>query len=178
MVFRIDKCILKERRVFSPNHYLGSLCKRGHEYQDTGKSLKRTTDGGCLKCRGIHGAIYQKKYKETINAKSRRWRESNKEKVAQINKRQYERNREALILRSKLRFGELYKATPAWSDKAKIRLIYQKARQLTDTTGIKHQVDHIIPLKSPLVCGLHVPENLQVLTANQNAKKSNHWRLA
>jgi 5-methylcytosine-specific restriction endonuclease McrA len=38
---------------------------------------------------------------------------------------------------------------------------------------VKHEVDHIVPLKSPLVCGLHVEHNLQVIPATQNRRKHN-----
>lgn len=34
-------------------------------------------------------------------------------------------------------------------------------------------VDHIHPINHPLLCGLHVPWNLQLLTPEENARKGN-----
>lgn len=67
-------------------------------------------------------------------------------------------------------------ATPAWADQTKITAIYTEAQRLTELTGIRHEVDHVVPLQSRLVCGLHVEHNLQVIPATVNRSKSNrHW---
>jgi hypothetical protein len=67
------------------------------------------------------------------------------------------------------------KATPSWGDFDKIKQIYLEAVRLTETTGIKYEVDHIVPLTNKLVCGLHVEYNLQIIPFNENRKKSNKF---
>tara|TARA_Y100000296_G_C5120234_1_gene229990 strand:+ start:50 stop:664 length:615 start_codon:yes stop_codon:yes gene_type:complete len=67
-------------------------------------------------------------------------------------------------------------ATPHWLTEEHhnmIKLIYKQAKQLTETTGIEHHVDHIVPLRGKKISGLHVPWNLQILTKRENLKKSN-----
>ena len=67
------------------------------------------------------------------------------------------------------------KATPIWADKDAIKQFYIEAQRLTTETGIKHEVDHIIPIQGKLVSGLHVPANLQILTEFENISKSNRF---
>ena len=66
-------------------------------------------------------------------------------------------------------------ATPVWADKEAIARVYALRDQATLTTGTPHDVDHIVPLNHPLVSGLHVPANLEVIPAAANRLKSNRW---
>src|SRR5688500_7560791 len=68
-------------------------------------------------------------------------------------------------LNSKRRAWKL-NATPPWADLNKIRDIYMACPE-----GC--HVDHIVPLKGSKVCGLHVENNLQYLTAKENIQKKN-----
>ena len=60
---------------------------------------------------------------------------------------------------------------PKWIDAKEIKNIYDKAVELSLSTGVKYVVDHIYPLEHPLMCGLTVPWNLQVITHKKNIKK-------
>lgn len=67
--------------------------------------------------------------------------------------------------------------TPSWADLTAIQAIYKQARRLTHQTGVEHHVDHVIPLQSKLVCGLHVHTNLQILTGSENIRKRNRFEV-
>lgn len=67
--------------------------------------------------------------------------------------------------------------TPPWADLEAMRAIYAEARRLTRETGIPHHVDHDIPLQGKLVSGLHVHNNLQILTGSENSRKRNRFEV-
>lgn len=64
-------------------------------------------------------------------------------------------------------------AKPAWADDKAIREFYRRADHETLRTGVKMHVDHIVPLISKKVCGLHCEFNLQLLPASENVRKGN-----
>lgn len=69
-------------------------------------------------------------------------------------------------------------ATPRWLTSehyVQIEAFYTLAKDLEIQTGIKHHVDHIVPLQGNNVSGLHVPWNLQVIKAEDNIKKGNRF---
>jgi len=82
---------------------------------------------------------------------------------------------DALLMK---RYARKRHATPAWANFEAIRAFYRKAHRLTIETGVRHEVDHIVPLQSPFVCGLHVEYNLQILTSLENKKKRNYLHAA
>lgn len=79
--------------------------------------------------------------------------------------------REASKSASDRREKVLALASPAWRDRQKIKAIYAEARRLTKDTGVQHHVDHHYPLQGKLCCGLHVHQNLRILTAAANQRK-------
>lgn len=75
--------------------------------------------------------------------------------------------------------AEKLKRVPVWltdEDIEKIKSIYREALKVTHETGKVHHVDHIIPLQGDIVSGLHVPDNLQVITAKENFVKNNRHK--
>jgi len=56
-----------------------------------------------------------------------------------------------------------------------LRRVQLEAQLLSIDTGVKYEVDHIIPLVHDQVCGLHVPANVQILTKAENRQKASRF---
>lgn len=68
------------------------------------------------------------------------------------------------------------RAKPSWANDNYIELFYFLAKEDERITGVKRNVDHIVPLISPYVCRLHTEDNLQILTFKENNSKGNlYW---
>lgn len=180
-----------EAKAAGAQHYFtGEPCKYGHV-------APRKTKGACVECLKVEWskgnetrAEYFRQYNRREEVKSRKneWYLENHDKVKQAAatrpveiKRQYqvawkERNVVWVRADTKARRRKHRQATPSWltkRQKAETRQMYQIAITMTQTTGEQYVVDHIYPLRSDVVCGLHVPWNLRVMTQDENLKKSN-----
>jgi len=64
---------------------------------------------------------------------------------------------------------------PFWIKDKDLKPFFDEAKMLTAETGVKHSVDHIIPINHELVSGLSVPANLQVIKSKYNFAKGNKF---
>ena len=112
-------------------------------------------------------------------ADARAWYEKNKDAVKAATKARSIRLRAELrpqnAERMRRRSARKILATPLWADVFAMRRLYEEAARKTVETGFPHQVDHIVPLVSRMVCGLHTQHNLAVITKNENQEKSNRF---
>lgn len=77
-------------------HYLGSLCKASHEYESTGKSLRRNPGGQCVICDRQSSMERYRNNTEEYARQAKLWKEQHPEKVKEIKAAYRERNREKL----------------------------------------------------------------------------------
>ena len=118
---------------------------------------------------------WRKKRPEHVKAKRRRnYMESRERELEKA--REWKRNNVARCnyLKAKRTAAKL-RATPSWANQKAIQAFYKESARLTELTGIAHHVDHIVPLQSPWVCGLHCEANLQILPYYENQSKSNRY---
>lgn len=112
-------------------------------------------------------------------ARVKQWDEENKDRRPkyQQNYQNKEENRHKITERNNHRRAVKIKAEPKWIDRDALKEIYKEARKRTKEDGIQYHVDHIVPLRHELVCGLHCEDNLQVLTEKENLEKSNNFNI-
>ncbi len=130
--------------------------------------------------------------KEAISAQQKSYREANRGRESQRKRAWYEANKEHTVTY----YREYRKRRPEvnreyvnrvraqkkqgcieWDDKELneliIKEIYAHCQYINELTGVKHEVDHILPMNGKQVSGLHHYSNLRVITADENRRKSN-----
>ena len=108
------------------------------------------------------------------------WREKHKERLNAYGKQYREKRKEHYNFLCQKRKIDLLKRTPAWlteDDLWVIEQAYELAALRTKMLGIEFHVDHIIPLRGKTVSGLHVPQNIRVVTWLENQRKTNKFEV-
>lgn len=174
------------------SYFTGKLCKHGHI------SFRHTRNGECKECQNkryednkeyfIEKANKWKKENPDAAKKSARERgrikyyrdvESSRQKRMEYYFKNHEdekkshrdwvrRNLAKINAYNKRKRKRIEVATPSWANIIEIEKIY-----LSCPEGM--QVDHIIPISSKYVCGLHCESNLRHLDAFENQSKGNRY---
>lgn len=104
------------------------------------------------------------------------WRVKNRERRNASERARPKDNVLNAARRARYRAAQL-QASPTWLTaihRAQMQEFYDVSVALTTQTDIVHHVDHIHPLRAAKLRGLHVPWNMQVLTARANQTKNAH----
>jgi hypothetical protein len=103
------------------------------------------------------------------------WRNRNRLRVRELCREYADRNPGYVALKSaRKKAAKANRSMPLSDhDKQWMRKIYDDALKQSQVTGRPHDVDHVIPLRGDLVSGLHVPWNLQIMSASKNRAKRN-----
>jgi hypothetical protein len=141
----------------SQTYDTGKPCKHGHF------SPRYVSTHACIECQKAIGQA---------------WAQANAEKMRQSNKKQYTKSPDKTNARYAKRRAAKKQATPKWVGEGELFFLqeaYALAKEREKIFGFKWEVDHIVPLNSKVVCGLHVPKNLRVVPHMVNRIKGNKF---
>ena len=168
-------------------NYHGKICNKHPELRG-----ERYKDGHCVGCAKEHGKqryatasestavwkAWRKDNPEKARAARIRWRAANPKKVTLAKAKWRKANRDKINACDSAREARKLQATPTWNsefDALVFAEAFALAKLRTKITGIKWHVDHAVPLRSKMVCGLHTGSNIQVIPARDNQSKSNRY---
>lgn len=136
------------------------ISERNKKNRDKNRGKKRDKD-----------SAYYEKNKEKIVARTTAWRSENKDLAKSYEKKWRENNRHVRLAAQAAYRSAKDNATPKWLTplhKKTIQDFYKGCPK-----GM--EVDHIVPIRSNVACGLHVPWNLQYLPAKTNHAKASNF---
>jgi hypothetical protein len=153
-------------------------CKKCHVEKPLMDFYKKIScrDGLTKVCKACIGSYRKGRLIVTLEsrrAQAKRWARENKYRLAAAASRWQKKHPSRANANTAAYEASKIKATPKWSNRFFISEAYDLAFRRTIATGFEWQVDHIVPLRSKLVCGLHTEKNLQVIPRKENELKGN-----
>lgn len=190
---RIDQRVVT-KEIEGINHSTCATCQilKPFDMFRTRKLSRNGIDSSCKECvreyervarlkNGIryrergHNWVLNNKEKVIESNRKQRSKEGSKEKQSIFKKEWIKKNYAYVQHTNRLREADKLQALPTWADKEKIAKIYQESTELNKNSSQQYHVDHIVPLRSGLVCGLHCEFNLQIITKEENLAKGNRY---
>jgi hypothetical protein len=190
------KChVLKNAEDFYANKRvkdgLNSFCILCHKEDSQARKRKNRADVDFRLAEQKYKKQYREKNRDAHKAYMQKWHSENSEQqiLYRSEYRKYnsnyfleyrKNNRHKLTAKSRKRQIALINRTPNWlrhDDYWMMEQAYEIAALRTKMFGFAWHVDHKIPLLGKRVSGLHVPENLQVIPAQDNISKSNKFEV-
>lgn len=151
----------KEQRLEDPEKY--NERNRNYRAENRDSEIQRQRD-------------YYSNCKEELLLKASLKRKEDPEKFSNRYKKYYQKNKPSIFANEAKRRATLLSSKEiSWSELD--QFVNTEAFSLCilreHTTGFKWQVDHMIPLKAKVVCGLHVWNNFQCIPKIVNLTKKN-----
>ena len=190
------KSLSEAQRLGEKFYFTGKPCKEGH------LEPRYTSSAECVICRRAkstarhnekrdeileQGRIRGKekyhgdeKYRLKILEWQKQYREKNRELRRESQRRYVENNKEKVKVGAIKYYYKRKKAVNAYSSDELTEFAFSEARELCnlrkEVTGFDWEVDHVVPLISKKVCGLHKWTNFAVIPASVNRSKQNtYW---
>ena len=170
-------CAKNKNKIYMQNNK-EKRRKYEKEYYSRPDVKKRQSENGAKRYKEKRTEILKQRAEFAANnpdlkKRNEDYRKRNKDKILASMAVYYRANKSRCIENASKRKVSLLNATPKWQTALSCSTKYKESVTMGRLTGIKHHVDHIIPLQGKNVCGLHVPENLRVIPARDNLRKSN-----
>jgi predicted DNA binding protein len=129
--------------------------KRSNEYKKNNPEINK-----------VYYHNYYLKNHETVAERAKLWAVNNPEKAKESRRKTQKKHQKERNARTAAYRASKKQAVPKWANLEKINEFFKNCPE-------GYHVDHIYPIRSDFVCGLHVIENLRYIPELENESKSN-----